>query len=136
MTPPQAQLQTAVLGKAGKLLTVTLTAPGFQGPVGTGMQGMGVSTPKAAAVADATVGLARDVQVPKGRIFTSGTKSMMVAAGGVGVTTGGPLGITTRLLGAEPKGMHCRVAPMQVCIGTIEILLANTADCKRLKLSN
>jgi hypothetical protein len=38
----------------------------------TGMQGIGVNTPCAAVVAEATVGFARDMHIPKGGIFTIG----------------------------------------------------------------
>jgi hypothetical protein len=36
------------------------------------MHGMGVSTPKAAAVAAATEGFAGDMHMPKGMMFTKG----------------------------------------------------------------
>jgi len=41
----------------------------------------GVNTPNAAAVALATAGFAILVHMPKGRMFTMGTLSMMFAAG-------------------------------------------------------
>ena len=44
------------------------------------MHGMGVSTPRAAAVAAATVGFAGEMHMPNGMIFTIGTWSMMLAA--------------------------------------------------------
>lgn len=47
---------------------VTVGEPGIQGAVVTGMQGIGVKTPNAAAVAEATVGFAGDEHMPKGRI--------------------------------------------------------------------
>jgi hypothetical protein len=43
------------------------------------MQGIGVSTPIAAAVAEATVGLAIDWHIPKGMMLTIGTLSIMLA---------------------------------------------------------
>ncbi|MNN95372.1 hypothetical protein D3C81_2141630 [compost metagenome] len=46
--------------------------PGIHGAAVAGMQGMGVSTPMAAAVAAATVGLARLWHMPKVGMFTSG----------------------------------------------------------------
>ena len=46
--------------------------PGAQGAV-TGTQGIGVSVPIAAAVADATVGLAVDMHMPNVGMFVSGT---------------------------------------------------------------
>lgn len=53
--------------------TVMVGLPGAQGDVVTGIQGMGVRTPSAAAVAEATVGLANELHIPKGRILTMGT---------------------------------------------------------------
>jgi hypothetical protein len=106
----------AVLGNAGKLLIFTFIAPGFHGPMGTGMQGMGVSTPNAAAVADATMGFAREEHMPNGKILTNGTKSMMVAANILLAMTGVPLGITIKELGATPNE-HCNIAPIQTCCG-------------------
>jgi hypothetical protein len=65
------------------------------------MQGIGVSTPRAAVVADATVGFAIEEQTPNGGTLTMGAWSMIVAAG-VPVST--PFeGKTTRLDGAAPK---------------------------------
>ncbi len=43
---------------------------------------MGVRTPRAAAVADATTGLAIDRHIPKGTMFTIGLLSRMLPAGG------------------------------------------------------
>ncbi|MNG34964.1 hypothetical protein D3C84_1215890 [compost metagenome] len=46
--------------------------PGIHGVAVAGMHGIGVSTPSAAAVAAATVGLARLVHMPKVLTFTNG----------------------------------------------------------------
>jgi hypothetical protein len=46
------------------------------------MHGIGVRTPIAAEVAEATVGFERDKYVPKATIFTIGIWSMMFASGG------------------------------------------------------
>ncbi len=48
---------------------------GIHVPAGTGVQGWGVRTPSAAAVADATAGLASDVHMPKGPTFVMGAQS-------------------------------------------------------------
>jgi len=91
----------------------TVLAPGSQGAGVTGMQGMGVSTPSAAAVAAATVGLAIDEHMPNGGMLTIGAWSMMFAAGvpvNVRLT-----GKTTSVDGAAPK-LHARDAPMHTCI--------------------
>ena len=45
-----------------------------------GTQGIGVNTPSAAAVAEATVGFAIDVQRPQGATLVIGAMSCMVAA--------------------------------------------------------
>jgi hypothetical protein len=64
---------------------------------------MGVSTPKAAAVAAATVGFAMELHTPNGGIFAIGAKSIIDAARRPPVITGIPLGITISELGATPK---------------------------------
>lgn len=61
-----------LLFKAGKLLIKTVGEPGTQGATVAGIQGMGVSTPRAAAVAAATMGLANEVHMPKGEILAMG----------------------------------------------------------------
>ena len=47
-----------------------------------GTQGMGVRTPRAAAVAEATTGLAIDRHIPNVGMLTMGLLSMMFPAGG------------------------------------------------------
>ena len=111
MTPPHIQVQVEVLLSAGELLISTVGEPETQGAGVAGTQGIGVSTPKAAAVADATVGLAMEEHTPKGMMFTRGTWSIMVAASGPPANVGGPLGITTKELGAAPN-VHCSIAPI------------------------
>ena len=71
-TPPHMQLQQELLLSAGIISTSTVGEPGAHGVTVAGMHGMGVSTPRAAEVADATEGLARLEHMPKGRIFTMG----------------------------------------------------------------
>jgi len=46
--------------------------PGVHGADKHGMQGIGDKTPKAAAVAAATVGFAMEWHIPNGRIFLNG----------------------------------------------------------------
>src|SRR5215470_12114385 len=111
MTPPQAHINLDWLLSAGMLPIRTVGDPGAHGAGMTGTQGMGVSTPRAAVVAAATVGLARELHTPKGGMLTIGTLSMMVAAGGPPASTRFA-GSTTRLPGAAPK-LHCIMAPMQ-----------------------
>ena len=85
-------------------------APGTQGAGVLGMQGMGVSTPSAAAVAAATVGFATDMHMPNGMMFTRGMWSMIFASGTMLVKVLF-LGSTTSELGAMPK-LHFIIAPM------------------------
>jgi hypothetical protein len=82
--------------------SITVAAPAAQGDGVTGMQGIGVSTPNAAAVADATSGLAIEAHIPKGMMFTSGSFAEMFASGCSLVLTR-VTGSTTRVLGANPN---------------------------------
>jgi hypothetical protein len=91
----------------------TVETPGVHGPAGTGMHGMGVKTPSAAAVAAATSGFAIDSHSPKGGMFTTGIWSMMFAAGVVAMTLF--VGRTFRVEGAIPN-VHIIMAPVVTCI--------------------
>jgi hypothetical protein len=75
-------MQVEVLFNAGKFSINTVGEPGVHGAGVTGTHGIGVRTPIAAAVAAATVGLAREVHMPKGMMFTIGLLSMMLPASG------------------------------------------------------
>ena len=108
ITPPQVHMQVQVLFSAGMPPIIVVAAPGVHGDVVTGMHGMGVSTPRAAAVAEATVGLAIDMHMPKGGILVMGIKSMMLAAGAVALTLF--TGNTLSAEGAIPK-VHIMTAP-------------------------
>jgi hypothetical protein len=99
------------------LAIITFDAPGVQGAEVIGVQGIGVSTPIAALVADATAGLLMLEHMPNGRMLTKGLWSMMLAAGLFEVSTRFS-GSTTSLLGAAPK-LHCSVAPMQTFSGIV-----------------
>lgn len=101
MTPAQLHMQVDVLLRAGCLPIKTVGEPGAQGAAVAGMQGMGVNTPRAAAVAEATVGLAKDMHMPKVGMFTMGLESMMVAAGVPAMVL--LAGRTLRAAGAAPK---------------------------------
>lgn len=79
--PPYAQISLQLLVKAGFPPMRTVGEPGVHGPGIIGMQGIGVKTPKAAAVADATTGFARDWHIPNGIIFTIGTWSIIQPRG-------------------------------------------------------
>jgi hypothetical protein len=60
---------------------MTIGFPGVHGVGVAGTHGIGVNTPRAALVAAATVGFARELHIPKGATFIMGTWSMMVAMG-------------------------------------------------------
>jgi len=108
ITPPQLHISLEEFCKLGMPPTMTVGAPGAQGATVTGMQGMGVSTPSAAAVAAATMGFAGQLHIPNGGILTMGLLSMMLAAGAPVITL--LAGKTDKALGETPK-LHCRLAP-------------------------
>jgi hypothetical protein len=122
MTPAHMHMSVDVSSRVGISASKTVGAPGTQGATVAGMQGMGVRTPIAAAVAAATIGFAGDIHIPNGMMFSSGMLSMMLASGISSVSTMF-VGNTTSELGAMPI-VHIKVAPMQTCIG-IQELLAN-----------
>jgi hypothetical protein len=97
----------------------TVELPGDQGAGVSGMQGIGVRTPMAAAVAAATVGFAMDLHIPNGRMFSIGMLSRMFAAGVVVNTQF--TGSTTSEAGATPKE-HCIMAPAQTCLPISRLL--------------
>jgi hypothetical protein len=107
ITPPQEHIQVEVLLRAGMPPIMQVAEPGVQGAV-TGMQGMGVRTPNAAAVAAATVGLAMDMHIAKGGMLTIGAQSIIVAAGVPAIVL--LVGSTDRTEGAMPKE-HIIMAP-------------------------
>ena len=80
MLPPHIQIHLQFSSKAG-ILVMSCCPPGAHGAVMTGTQGIGVSAPIAAAVADATVGFASDLHIPKGIMLAIGIISIMVALG-------------------------------------------------------
>ena len=123
MTPPQLHMHLEVLFNAGILPINTVGLPGAQGAAVTGTQGMGVSTPSAAAVADATVGLAMELHMPNGMMLTIGLLSMMLAAGLVAIVR--LAGKTISVPGARPK-LHCRLAPLHTSC-PIEIISTSFA---------
>ena len=110
ITPPQLHISFDELFKVGILPNSTFGLPGIQGAMVIGIQGIGVKTPSAAAVAAATIGLAGLIHIPKGKIFINGLLSIILAAGMVAITRF--TGKTTRLEGAAPKE-HFRLAPIQ-----------------------
>src|SRR5438876_4574808 len=109
--PAQLHISIELLFNAGWFASVTVGEPATHGDGVTGMHGIGVSTPIAAAVAAATIGLDGDWHIPNGMILTIGMWSWMLAAGTLDVLTMCS-GSTTRLLGAMPM-VHLSRAPWQ-----------------------
>ena len=109
-----------VLFTAGFPPTSTVGEPGAQGAAITGMHGIGVNTPRAAAVAAATCGFAREVHIPNGMMFTMGTLSMMQAAG-ILLHKTFAAGSTFSADGAIPK-LHMSCAPDVTMIDTFDLL--------------
>ena len=101
--PERTHSQIESLVSAGMPLIRTVGAPGAHGATMAGTHGTGA--PRAAM----TAGLAGELHAPKVAIFSSGTKSIMVAAG-VGAVTNAPSGTTTSGTGALPIG-HIIMAP-------------------------
>src|SRR4051812_23028334 len=102
ITPPQLHKHVEVLVSAGAPLIMVIGAPGTQGDDVIGMQGMGVSTPIAAAVAEATIGFVGVMHIPKGGMFTMGRCALIFAASGPPAFVGIPIGMTAKVLGAIP----------------------------------
>src|SRR5580693_5970122 len=94
--------------------SMTFAEPGVHGAGITGTQGIGVSTPSAAAVAAATVGLASDMHMPKGGMFTMGLLSIMLAAAVPHMHL--LAGRIFNVLGATPK-LHIIIAPVVTSCG-------------------
>ena len=79
--PPQIHMHFDDFVMTGAPPTITRDDE-IHGAGVTGTQGMGVSTPSAAAVADATTGLAMERHKPNGAILTIGLLSIMLPTGG------------------------------------------------------
>jgi hypothetical protein len=109
MTPPHVQLQVEPWVSAGIPPSRVFDAPGDHGAV-TGTHGIGVKTPNAAAVAEATVGLVSVVHIPNGGMLTIGALSAMFAPGTPSIMTR-ETGRTLSVLGAIPKE-HINMAPV------------------------
>ena len=88
--------------------TFTCELPGDQGAVITGTQGIGVSTPMAADVAEATVGLAIDWHIPNVAILA--TVKSVVTAINMFIHFGLVGTMTANVHGAIPK-LHWSTAP-------------------------
>lgn len=72
MTPAQVHMRVWVLSRIGILPSTMVGTPATHGAGVAGTQGIGVSTPAAAVVAAATVGLVGAEHIPNGMMFTIG----------------------------------------------------------------
>ncbi len=84
------------------------------GPAGTGVHGIGVRTPRAAAVADAVAGFIKELQSPNGPMFVIGAASAIVAVIDPEATTFEEFVILIGA-GAEPKGQDEVPAELIIC---------------------
>ncbi len=100
--PPHMHWHFESAVNAGMPPIIVFDAPGVHGATVFGRHGVGVSTPRAAAVAAAVVGFASDEHTPKGRMFTNGLWSMIFAAGFFSIITR-DAGRTIRVPGAAPN---------------------------------
>ena len=106
-----------MLFSAGDFRKVTVGDPGAHAIV-TGIQGVGVSTPLAAAVADAVVGLVSDEHMPKVGILVMGIASLIFAAGFLSPVT--VTAVTSNVAGAAPNVQDILAVAATNC--AIEIL--------------
>jgi hypothetical protein len=100
--PPHIQIHLESWARIGPIGRRTVTFDVIQGADIAGTQGIGVNTPKAAAVAAATIGFAILLHIPKGAILAIGIISTIEPTGILEINTG-TLGITMRDDGASPK---------------------------------
>jgi len=114
MTPAHRHISLQVSLSAGMPVTMCVGEPGTQGLGVLGMQGIGVNTPRAAEVAEATVGLASDEHIPNGGMLVSGMLSVMIPTVMYEDMTG--RGVATNVDGAAPNE-HVISAPVTTCLG-------------------
>ncbi len=78
---PFPQINCESFVKHGAPPTIIVGFTDVQIPAAINIHGCGVSTPRAAAVADATCGFASEVHIPNGAILTFAAVSLIVAIG-------------------------------------------------------
>lgn len=100
-------MHTDSSSSAGTPLIVTPTAPGVHG-ISTGVHGTGVSTPRAAAVAAITSGLAGAEHIPNVGMFSASTS--VTTPAGVVAETSSPDAVNSQ--GATPNA-HSTNAPVE-----------------------
>lgn len=117
ISPAHMHMHIESLVSAGMPAMSTSGAPGAQGAVVTGTHGIGVCTPRAAAVAAITSGLVVELHMPKVGMLTIGAKCEMLAAGrSLAVTK---VGGTEQLSGTGGPSpiVHWSMAPSTTCMG-------------------
>ncbi len=107
--PPKLHIRLPSCSRQGEPPISTIGLVGIQVPAQAGIQGMGVRTPIAAAVAAATCGFAIEMHIPKLVTFAIGIESFMVAAGFPPIMTL-ICEVTFSMDGALPK-VHIMDAP-------------------------
>lgn len=108
--PPHVHIHLLLSVSAGMFITFTWALPGAHGVVITGTHGIGVSTPIAADVAEATVGLDKDWHIPNVGMFVPGIMSIVVAIS-ILPHLGRRGTVTTKAVGVIPK-LHWSIAPI------------------------
>ena len=106
--PPQLHMHLQLSNRAGKL-DILACPPGAHGAAITGIQGIGVKTPMAADVAEATEGLANDWHMPKDAMFTIGLLSIVLPIA-IFIHFGRVGSRTEKVDGVIPN-VHCSIAP-------------------------
>jgi hypothetical protein len=101
MIPPYIHISLQLLVNVGMLPVKTVGAPGIHGAVVAGIQAEGVGTPKAAAVAAITNGLAGAEHIPKEGTQAIGVLLVILPNGIVAVTP--VVGRTVSGTGEMPK---------------------------------
>ena len=111
IAPPHEHEHCDESSSAGTPPIVTSDDPGVHG-LSTGTHGCGVSVPLAAAVADATCGLAIDVHIANGGTLLGATSVTTPAAAVADTSTPE----AAKVDGAVPNE-HCSVAPVHTWVG-------------------
>ena len=113
ITPAHIHMALQLLSNVGNPPVNTAVLPVIQGVTVMGMQGIGVRTPSAAAVAAATMGLAMLEHIPKVGISAMGVKFIIVPTWVIAVTMA--MGVAFSVAGAAPK-VQLIIAPVtQIC---------------------
>jgi hypothetical protein len=99
--PPQLHIIIESLSNIGLLFRITVGLIGIHGAAIIGIHGIGVKIPKAAAVAAATMGLAKLMHIPNGIIFKKVTLSKIEPHGKLQKNEA--VGNTTKGEGAAPN---------------------------------